>query len=132
MPTAQFLNFADSEVASIEFADGRTYIRFSAAHITQNDPANQQFPSNGFARFVELILATSKFDSTATEYIGRISNGRVRIQNQWIQQMPLPCLIIDSVILDLTFANQSHLEIEATSLECRYTGEPNFFESMAC
>jgi hypothetical protein len=132
MSTLQFINFADSEVVTVISENVNILIRLSAAHVLRNDPTNASKSVEGFAREVELMLSGVKPNQPTNELIGRIFSGRVLMKNQWTPQIPLPCTLSGPIKLELTFANQSHLEIEANSLECRFEGEANFFESMAC
>lgn len=132
MPTTQFLSFADSEVASIETMDDNIRILFSAAHILRHDPENSEESVEGYARSVELFLKGAKLKIAPKDFMGRISVGRTMIEGKWISRLPLPCTMTDHIAMKIEFANQSHFEIEAAGLECRFTGESKFFESMAC
>jgi hypothetical protein len=126
------LFFSDSEVAAVSSANGSIRILFSAAHVLRHSSNNSEKPIEGFARNVELILSGTKPDQTLNECIGRISSGRMFSENKWAPQATLPCIMPGPIKLELVFANQSHLEIEAIGLECRFGGKQNFFESMAC
>jgi hypothetical protein len=112
--------------------NGGIRILFSAAHVLRESPNSFEKATEGFAGNVELTLSTAKRDLTLNEFIGRISPGRLLAENKWMLHIALPCSMLGPVKLELTFATQSHLEIEADGLECRFGGEPNFFESMAC
>ena len=132
MRQAFSLFFPDSEVAATTAANGNIRILFSAAHVLHESSNSFEKPTEGFARNVELTLSGASPGATLNEFIGRISYGRLLAENKWAPQAALPCSMLGPVKLELTFANQSHLEIEADGLECRFRGEPNFFESMAC
>lgn len=128
----QFLAFADSEIAGITSGNDSVRILFSAAHVFHHAPENDDKPVEGYARDVELILTGAQPKAATDDFMGRISFGRAMMEGQWLLQLPLPCTITSRIAMEFGFANQSHFEIEAVSLECRFTGEPNFFESMAC
>ncbi|MDZ5455440.1 hypothetical protein [Azohydromonas lata] len=130
--TNQFMSFADSEISAITCGDGIIRILFSAANVRQHNPENGSRPLEGYARGVEFILTGTNLEFEDEGLMGRVSFGRAMLDNKWTLQIPLPCSITGRIAMEISFANQSHLEIEATDLECRFTGEPNFFESMAC
>jgi hypothetical protein len=126
------LLFSDSEVTAVASANGSVRILFSAAHVLRDAPNTFEKPIEGFARGVELVLSGTNPGLALNEFIGRISFGRIFLENQWALQAALPCAMPGPVKLEFIFANQSHLEIAANGLECRFSGESNFFESMAC
>lgn len=64
--------------------------------------------------------------------MGRVSQGRVRVDGRWASQLALPSSCAGPVTLELAFANQSQLVLDANGLVCRYEGEPNFSESLFC
>ena len=128
----QLLVFADSEVASITFDEGSMRLLFSAAHVLRRDSGNNDKPLEGYSRGVELFSPEARFKASTEIFMGRLSFGRTMTNGKWLLQLPLPGIITSRITIELSFANQSHLEMECASLECRFTGEPNFFESMAC
>lgn len=131
-PASQFLYFADSEIASITADGGGVRILFSAAHLLHHEPENNNKPAEGYARGVELVLTGTHSKASLENFMGRVSFGRAMMEGKWLSQLPLPCTMPGHITVEFDFANQSHIEIEASGLECRFTGEPNFFESMAC
>lgn len=131
-PTLQFLAFADSEIASITFGKDNVRVLFSAAHVLHQASENGDKLAEGYARGVELILTGTYPKAAKDDFMGRLSFGRAVMEGQWLLQLPLPCIIKSRVAMELGFANQSSFEVEAIGMECRFTGEPNFFESMAC
>ncbi|WP_157118735.1 hypothetical protein [Azohydromonas lata] len=126
------LLFSDSEVAAVTLANGNVRILFSAAHVLRYAPNDFEKLIEGFARNVELVLSATMPGLTLNEFMGRISSGRIFVENQWARQAAFPHTISGPIKLELSFANQSHLDIETDGLECRFIGESNFFESMAC
>ncbi len=125
------LEFSDSEVAQVEQIDGSLRVRFSAACVISSTPPSQ--PSvQGYAQAVELLL----FGATATEplagLMGRVLRGRIAMSGSWAARLPLPSRIDAPVQLELGFAHQGTLTALGDGVECRFIGEPNFSESLAC
>lgn len=126
------LRFADSEVTAVTSSSEGVCIRMSAAYVLRSEEPAGSKPTEGFARAVLLILAGARLDELPGHYIGRISHGRVEIGSQWASVIALPSSTVGKVKLELGFANQSHLLVEASGIECRFEGEPNFAESLFC
>lgn len=126
------ISLTDSEVAAVTSTSAGVHIRLSAAHVLCANPAHAGNAQEGFSRGVELLLSEARLAGTTDHFLGRLSSGRVLWGNQWSSRIPLPCATSGPVKLELTFANQSHLELTANGLECRFEGEPNFSESLSC
>ena len=126
------LLFTDSEIAALAPAPDGIHIRISAAHVLQSNPEQTRRSIEGFSRSVEIVLLSAQFDKPANDLIGLLSKGRIHINGQWSPSIPLPHTHTGPVKLELSFANQSFLALEAVGVECRFEGKPNFFESMAC
>ena len=126
------LLFTDSEIKAVVPMREGIHISLSAAHVLQSNPAMPEQPIEGFSRGVELVLPGVQLDKPATDLIGRLSRGRIHINGQWSPSIPLPHTYTGPVKLELSFANQSFLALEADRVECRFEGGPNFHESMAC
>ncbi|NML13431.1 hypothetical protein [Azohydromonas caseinilytica] len=124
--------FTDSEIAAAVPTPEGVHIRLSAAHVVQSNPAISEKSIEGFSQGVELVLPGVQLDKPATDLIGRLSQGRIRINGQWSPSIPLPHTHSGPTKLELSFANQSFLALEAEGMECRFEGEPNFHESMVC
>jgi len=127
-----WLNFADSEVASVTNSAAGVVIRFSAAHVEQVPAAPDEKPVVGFSRGVSLVLAAATLANELGSLVGRVSHGRVAIASQWSSTIPLPLVETGPVILQLAFSNQSQLSLAAEGLGCRFDGDANFTESLAC
>lgn len=128
----QSISFADSEIANITFGAGKVRILFAAAHVLRRNPENNDKPAEGYSRGVELVLMEAYFEVSTDDFMGRISSGSATVDGIRSLQLPLPCAMTGLITLELDFSNQSHFAAKATSLKCHFTGEPNFFESMAC
>ena len=125
------LEFSDSEVAQVEQLDGLLRVRFSAACVVRIATPPQP-PVHGYSQSVELLL----FGATATEalagLIGRVLLGRIAVSGSWASRLALPCRIDEPILLELGFAHHGSLNVAGEGVECRFTGEPNFSESLAC
>lgn len=122
------LDLADSEVAAVvDLADGLC-LRFSAAAVRQRTGALA-----GHARGVELLLGGVSPPRPPLEgCLGRLAQGRVTVDGQWLPRLALPGEWRAAIELDLTFANHSALCLRGRSLVCRFVGEANCRESLAC
>jgi len=126
------LVFADSEVSAVASSHDGVRIRMSAAHVLRSE-AGAGKPTEGFARAVELLLPGAELHGGAPgDFMGRISHGRVQVGGGWLSRLALPSSCAGPVTLELAFANQSQLVLNANGLACRYEGEPNFAESLSC
>lgn len=133
MTTQYTLIFADSEVAAVTAVATGIHIRLSAAHVLFRDEPDADDATEGFSRGVEILLPGAQWpDGALSGFMGRISEGRIRIGTAWAVKLPFPCSVSAPIQIELSFANQSHLELTATGLDCRFEGEPNFSESLFC
>lgn len=125
------LVLADSEVAFVAAAQGGVRIRLSAAHVLRSEALGQR-PTPGFSRGVVLWLAGAEPPADGGDFMGRIAQGRARIEGRWAAQLALPSSWAGPVRLELAFANGSQLVLDAEALSCCHEGEPNFSESLFC
>ena len=125
------LEFSDSEVARVEQLDGLLRVRFSAACVVRTAALSQP-REHGYAQSVELLL----FGATATEapagLIGRVVQGRIAVSGRWAARLALPGRIDAPVQLELSFAHHGTLTAQGSGVACRFVGDPNFSESLAC
>ena len=124
------LEFSDSEVALVEQLGPLLRVRFSAACVVRTAAPSQ--PVHGYAQSVELLL----FGATATEplvgLIGRVVQGRIAVSGRWAARLALPGRIDAPIQLELGFAHHGTLNVLGSGVECRFVGERNFSESLAC
>ena len=125
------LEFSDSEVAQVELLEGLFRVRFSAACVVRTAAPSQPL-ARGHAQSVELLL----FGATATEapagLIGRVVQGRIAVSGRWAARLALPDCIDAPIQLELGFAHHGTLNALGSGVACRFVGEPNFSESLAC
>jgi len=125
------LEFSDSEVAQVERREGVLRVRFSAACVVRS-VAPSQAPMHGYAQSVELVIFWARSTEAASSLVGRVVLGRIAVTERWAARLALPCRIDEPVRLELSFANHGTLNVVGDGVECRFTGEPNFSESLAC
>ena len=125
------LEFSDSEVAQVEQLDGSLRVRFSAACVVRT-AASSQPPVQGYAQSVELLIFGARSTEALAGLIGRVAHGRIAATERWATRLALPCRIDGPVQLELGFANHGTLNVTGDGVACRFTGEPNFGESLAC
>ena len=125
------LEFSDSEVARVEQLDGLLRVRFSAACVVR--PAAPSQPQvRGYAQSVELLLIGATSTEAPAGLIGRVVQGRIAISGCWAARLALPSRIDAPVQLELSFAHHGTLTALGSGAACRFVGEPNFSESLAC
>lgn len=126
------LQLADSEVATATIVDGVLDLRFSAATVWRE--AGTAPATLGYVRGVRLLLRTAPGEAlpTLADCFGRLAQGRVGWQGQWLSRLPLPVTLGGPLELDLSFAGCGGLRLRATSLQAFVEGEPDFRESLAC
>ncbi|WP_157266098.1 hypothetical protein [Azohydromonas aeria] len=133
MTASHTLMFADSEVAAVTAVATGIHIRLSAAHVLFLERPDAGNSTEGFSRGVEILLPGAQWpDGALSGFMGRISEGRIRVGTAWAVKLPFPCSVSAPIQIELSFANQSHLELSAAGLECRFEGEANFSESLFC
>jgi hypothetical protein len=124
------LEFSDSEVAQVECLDGVLRIRFSAACVARAEGPSQ--PVQGYAQSVELRLFGVAATAALAGLIGRVVQGRIAVAGRWAARLALPSRIDAPIQLELGFAHRGALNVLGSGVECRFVGEPNFSESLAC
>lgn len=132
MTQRTLIEFGDCEVAGVDAVAEGLCIRFSAAQVLRFDEAAPERPEAGFARGVELVLRGVGAAELPPDCFGRLAQGRVEWEGQWQSRMALPFSTDSAVQVDFSFANRTQLILRAEGLECRYTGEANFAESLFC
>lgn len=125
------LSFEDSEIDRVE-QSGDTLVIFIAAAFVKRIADAASPEQDGFARKVRLTLHGVRHTVAASELIGRIAQGRVRIGDQWLSWIPLPSEHPGPVAIELRLSNRSSLDLSADALVCTFSGEPNFSESLFC
>ena len=124
------LVLADTEVARVELAPGTVRVCCAAAHVRRTEPGAATLV--GWSRGVELLLAGATVVEGPAGCFGRLAHGRLRIDGQWASTLALPGACRGSVRLELGFANQSSLVVDAEGIDCRFEGDANFAESLFC
>ena len=124
------VEFSDSEVGQIEQIGGELRLRFSAACVVRVETPSQ--PVHGYAQSVELVVFGARRTEAPSGLIGRVAQGRIAVAGRWATRLALPCRIDEPIRLELSFANHGTLNVTGDGVECRFMGEPNFSESLAC
>ena len=125
------LEFSDSEVARVEQLDGVLRVRFSAACVVRSaTPSQPRVP--GYAQSVELLLVGVAATDVPPDLMGRVVQGRIAVSGRWAARLALPDCIDAPIQLELGFAHHGTLNALGSGVACRFVGEPNFSESLAC
>jgi hypothetical protein len=120
------LEFHDSEVRSIDMQADALTIVFSAAYV--RTPA----AGAGYVQSLVMAFTGASLDGPRADGIGRLSHGMLWVDGVAQTALPFPYTTAGPVRVELRFSNGTHLNILATSLVCRLTGDPQFIESFAC
>lgn len=120
------LEFHDSEVRRIALDGDTLTLAFSAAFV-QAEGAGA-----GYVQSLVLACTGASVDGPLANGIGRLSHGKLWVDGVALPALPFPYTAPGPVRLALQFSNGTRLAITATTLECRFTGDPKFVESFAC
>ena len=125
------LEFSDSEVARVEQLDGLLRVQFSAACVVR--PAAPSRPRlQAYAQAVELLLLGVTATAAPAGLLGRVVDGRIAVAGRWAARLALPSRIDAPIKLELSFAHHGTLTVLGSGLVCRFVGDPNCSESLAC
>lgn len=132
MSTALFeLQFADSELLGLRWQDDTLLLVFAAAQVLPLDQRLGHGP--GHVRHLALHLAAARLQGDAASAFGRVADGWWQREGQRPQRtMTVPQSIPDAVLLSLSLANGTPLDLRCAALRAVFSGEPEFRESMAC
>ena len=118
-------DFSDSEVRRVEAQGPRLRVVFSAAQVRRGATA-------GYAQSLEMVFEQATWTAALAECIGRLRDGHVTVAGARQSRLALPFESSGVLTAELVFGNGTLLSVRAASLLCRFTGDPQFLESMAC
>ncbi len=81
---------------------------------------------------ISLILNGPKVILQDDACMGRIREGHFLIQQKRLCEVCLPFVLHDPSSIELSFANHSRFQCEATSIVVRIAGDAKFYESFHC
>ena len=121
MRTEPALDFADSEASAVT-ADGTTLrIRFAAARV-----------DGGWLPSLELALTGATWTGTLGDCIGRIAEGRVRVDGRESARLTIPCALAGDIALELRFANATTLSARGRALSVTPPGDAQAVDDFSC
>ena len=125
--------FCDSEVASVAIEGDVLRVQFAAAHVTEPDATSLAGRVRGYVDGVELRCLGGPWAALQPNgLMGRLVEGRVRLEGSWCGRLPLPVMLDGPAPIELRFANQSELNFTATSFSLAAPPGAVFGESFAC
>ena len=111
MQTERALAFADSEASAVIADAGTLRVRFAAARV-----------DGGWLQSLELALADATWTGTLADCLGRVAEGRVRIDGRETARLAIPCELAGDIALDLRFANGAALAARGHALSVALGG----------
>lgn len=118
------ISLHDSEVSSIDVANGEAFVRFSAARVVG--------ASSAYLGAVELLVVGVSAASRTQGCLGRLADGEVRMDGTCLASLPVPIERQGAITLALVFANGSEFEATGRGLRLRVRGEPVSIEHLHC
>jgi hypothetical protein len=119
------LVLADSEVRTVEAGADALHVRFAAANVRRDGVA-------GWQAGVALALAGARWAGDPRAAIGRIAQGRLRVDGAESRALAIPARRDGAVALSLRFANGATLDVEADGLACDVAAGATFREDFSC
>lgn len=121
-----WLELDDSEVARAEVHGDSLVLRLAAAHVRH--PLSHE---HGHVRHVELWCLQARWEGMLTEALGRIRVAQAESDSSPLS-LQVPGCKDRPVTLSLEFGFGSTLVVHAEAVETRFSGPPEFHESLAC
>jgi hypothetical protein len=119
----------DSEVQSVEIADGVVRVFFSSAYVHCSTGKPGVDAGEGFSQSVEVVFSNAKCSGESAGFAGTVADGSVHVDAACIGLLPLPCLIKGNISANFVLASGAELSITAGSLQCVPTGGRTFIEA---
>jgi hypothetical protein len=132
-PTNAALEFHDSEVSSIKAVAGGVHVCFAAACVHYSNGTPGVDAGKGFARAVKLHLhEVAAWSGNLNECVGNLSDGKLKVDDRWVNLVPLPFEEAGMVTLYLQFSSGTVFSAKGTSVNVSPTGPSRFVENFAC
>lgn len=112
-----YFEFTDSEVAQCSCEDGQLQLRFSAAHLREDDAEHAQ------AVWAPMLLIAGEVEPwdvlASAVCIGAMRQGTVLYASQRLHKLAVPCELQGVVTMELEFAQGHvvHLRCQGLSLQ---------------
>ena len=120
MRTEAALAFDGSEVAEIVAADDRLGVRFAAARV-----------AGGWLQAIELDLSGATWTGAPADCLGRVADGRVRVDGHE-RALAIPSALAGDIALELRFAHGAALVARGRALALAPRGALRFVEDFSC
>lgn len=129
-PTTWDMEFADSEIHTVQGLGGDVHVVFAAASATQGGPEGS---TSGFLQGVHLVLLQSAATPVLAGLFGRVRNGHLLLQDgQRLPRIPVPGAWQQALTLELEPAQGPLVVLQAQGLACRMQPGGAFRESLFC
>ncbi|MES2949813.1 MAG: hypothetical protein V4858_14820 [Pseudomonadota bacterium] len=126
------LEFHDSNVAVVKSVDGGIQISFAAAYVHRSNGSPGVDAGSGYIQAVECVLREATWNGALEECIGRLLDGKLKVDGRSINLVPLPFQGEGHVTFHLEFSNGAVLSVSGASVHVYQSGPAQFVEKYAC
>jgi hypothetical protein len=122
------IEFHDSDVQSVTLDRQTLLVQFSPAYIHRSSGTPGIDAGEGHAQDAQLIFGNVDISTIPLGCSGRLSDGRVEIDEQTFSLIPLPSSFDGAVRAEFTFSNGVSLTFRARSVAFRSVGESRLID----
>lgn len=131
-PQNSALEFHDSQVAYVESRGEDLIIHLAAGYVHRPDGRPGVDAGAGYLAPISIRFANAKFMGDLGLCIGLIWEGWICVGEAKMVLFPLPYQAVGEISARLQFANGTGLEVTASAIECKLSGDEKFVESYGC
>jgi hypothetical protein len=124
MPHA--LAFHDSELRDVAIDAGTVRLRFAAASVVADNGERGWLPG------VVLTLSDATLDGDAAHAFGKLTEGRLRLDDHIVARPALPGTLAGDIALDLRCANGTVLALRGRALSLAVADDARFAADLSC